>query len=117
MITMIDYRKYAAYRSDYHPVRHRKKDLFSLNLRLSPAYREKLMGIWSKDDLLADFILSLDDYRELVSEAHAVNVHWSTKIEGNSLSLEEVRESSRAIMASKVRHVRPDSDSTIPSVP
>ena len=103
MITMIDYRKYASYRSDYHPVRHRKKDLFSLNLKLSPEYRGKLMGIWSKDDLLGDFILSLNDYRELVSEAHAVNVHWSTKIEGNKLSLEEVRESSRQVMASKVR--------------
>ena len=87
---MIDYRKYASYRSDYHPVRHRKKDLFSLNLKLSPEYRGKLMGIWSKDDLLGDFILSLNDYGELVSEAHAVNVHWSTKIEGNKLSLEEV---------------------------
>ena len=100
---MIDYRKYASYRSDYHPVRHRKKDLFSLNLKLSPEYRGKLMGIWSKDDLLADYILSLKDYEELVSDAHAVNVHWSTKIEGNKLSLEEVRESSRKITASKAR--------------
>ena len=61
------------------------------------------MDIWSKDDLLADYILSFKDYEELVSDAHAVNVHWSTKIEGNKLSLEEVRESSRKITASKAR--------------
>ena len=100
---MIDYRKYDPYRSDYQPVRHKKKDLFFLSLKLSMEYRGKIMDIWSKDDLLADYMLSLNDYEELVSEAHAVNVHWSTKIEGNKLSLEEVRESSRKIMASKVR--------------
>ena len=103
VITMIDHRNYDAYRPEYLPVRHRKKDLFSLNIRITPEYRGKISRIRSLDGLLADFMLSLNDYAELVTEAHAVNVHWSTKIEGNNLSLEEVRESSRQIMESRVR--------------
>ena len=36
-------------------------------------------------------ILSSNDYLDLVNEAYASNIHWSVKIEGNDLPLEEVR--------------------------
>ncbi|MBQ6548105.1 MAG: Fic family protein [Candidatus Methanomethylophilaceae archaeon] len=100
---MIDYNKYSDYRSDYFPVRHRRKDLFSMNIRVSSEYRGKIRDIRSYDARLGGYILSLKDYVELVAEAHAVNVHWSTKIEGNKLSLDEVRKSSREIMSSSTR--------------
>ena len=100
---MVDYSKYSDYRSDFFPVRHTKKDLYSMNIRVSEEYRRKIRSIRSYDGRLGSFILSLDDHVKLVAEAHAVNVHWSTKIEGNKLSLDEVRKSSTEVMASKTR--------------
>ncbi len=98
---MIDYSKYLAFLPEGHPVRHRKKDLYALNVRINPEYRRKILEIWDMDLQLENFMLSLQDYRDLVMEAHVVNVHWSTRIEGNNMSLEEVRESSRRVMRSK----------------
>ena len=103
LIAMIDYHKYLAYLPEGHPVRHKKKDLYTLNVRITPEYRRRILDILDMDAQLENYLLSLSDYRDLVTEAHAVNVHWSTRIEGNNLSLEEVRESSRRIMASKER--------------
>ena len=47
------------------------------------------------DSVLDGFILGSEDYLELVEDAYADNIHWSTKIEGNDLSLDEVRELTR----------------------
>ncbi len=103
MIAMIDYSKYLTYLPKGHPVKHRKKDLYALNVKVTPEYRRNIQRIRDMDSELDNYLLSLRDYEELVTEAHAVNVHWSTRIEGNNMSLEEVRESSRRIMASKER--------------
>lgn len=98
---MIDYNKYLAFLPEGHPVRHRKKDLYKLNVKVTPEYRRKILELWDMDLQLENFMLSLQDYEALVTEAHVVNVHWSTRIEGNNMSLEEVRESSRRVMRSK----------------
>ncbi len=47
------------------------------------------------------FILSAADYLELVTEAYASNIHWSTKLEGNPLSEEEVVRLTRQTFAGK----------------
>ena len=47
------------------------------------------------DRSLDDLILSGADYEELVLDAYASNIHWSTKIEGNRLTMDEVRELTR----------------------
>ena len=98
MIT--DYRNYDSYRADAYPVRHRKKDLSRIDVKIDLKYKEKILGIRDMDTQLENFILGADDYIELVSEAHAINVHWSTRLEGNPMSLEEVKKSSRRMMAS-----------------
>ena len=98
---IIDYRNYDSFRADGYPVRHRKKDLTRIEVRIDLEYKEKILDIRDMDAQLGNFILGSDDYRDLVSEAHAVNVHWSTRLEGNPLSLEEVRKSSRRMMVSE----------------
>lgn len=98
---IIDYDKYIKYEVDLVPVRHKKKDLFKINVRLSPTYRQKIDSIGQMDRTIGSFVLSMQDYLELVQEAHSVNAHWSTKIEGNNMSLREVQESSRRIIRSR----------------
>ena len=102
-ITMIDYSNYLVYLPEGHPVRHRKKDLHRIDARLSLEYREKILDIRDMDLRLENFMLSLQDYQELVTDAFVMNIHWSTRIEGNMMSLEEVRESSRRVLKSKER--------------
>lgn len=108
-IMTIDYDKYRMYRVDLVPVRHRKKDLYKLNIGLDGQYRAMIAGIREMDRRLRGFILTFDDYRELVQRAHAVNVHWSTRLEGNRMSLEQVEESSRLVSTSRsvVREMDP----------
>ena len=81
-------------------MRHKKKDLYKLDIRINSDCRSKIREIGEMDSRLDRVILTLDDYRELVETAHAVNVHWSTKLEGNRMSLEEVIGSSRMISSS-----------------
>jgi len=47
------------------------------------------------------FILSAADYLELVTEAYASNIHWSTRLEGNPLSEDEVVRLTRDTFAGK----------------
>lgn len=98
---IMDYRKYDSYKAEAYPVRHRKKDLSRIEARIDLEYKRKILDIRDMDAQLGNYILGADDYVELVSEAHSVNVHWSTHLEGNPLSLDEVRKSSRRMMTSK----------------
>ena len=94
---IIDYEKYLKYSVEAFPVRHKRKDLYKLDLRISSGCRSKIKDIEDMDRRLDRVILRLEDYKELVEAAHAVNVHWSTKLEGNRMSLEEVMNSSRMV--------------------
>lgn len=40
---------------------------------------------------MGGYLLNENDYRDLVLDAYASNTHWSTRIEGNRMTLEEVR--------------------------
>ncbi len=81
---------YSKYRPKGYPVRHKRKIPFEPILSLPIEYRSMIRRIRELDGVLDEFILGSDDYLELVKEAFANNIHWSTKIEGNKLSLEEV---------------------------
>ena len=94
---IIDYEKYLKYRVEAFPVRHKRKDLYKLNLRINSDCRSKIKEIEEMDRQLDRVILRFSDYKELVQDAHAVNVHWSTKLEGNRMSLEDVMNSSRMV--------------------
>lgn len=48
-------------------------------------------------------MLSEKDYMTLVTEAYASNIHWSTKIEGNRMTMEEVRELTRKYTSGEAR--------------
>lgn len=98
---MIDYDNYRRYHVDMVPVRHKRKDLMGLDVRLDWRYREAISAIRSMDSVLEGFILTFSDYADLVGKAHATNVHWSTRIEGNRMSLAQVVESSRMITDSR----------------
>lgn len=93
------------------PVRHRRKVPFRPYPLLPEDYRETVDEIKSLDWELGQCILTADDYMELVIDAYASNAHWSTMIEGNPLSAEEVcritrRFSSGAIMESSPGYVQ-----------
>ena len=93
----VDYDRYLKFHVGEYPVRHRRKDLMKIDVRISLDYRSRIESIRELDSVLGSYLLRLRDYLELVNEVHSVNVHWSTKIEGNKLSLEEVKKSSRQI--------------------
>lgn len=92
------YEKYSRYHVTEYPVRHKKKNMANVNVKVCSDSREKILEIRKMDERLGGMILSFNDYAQLVSDAHASNVHWTTKIEGNKLSLEEVRKSSRTLI-------------------
>jgi len=82
---------YSSYRPAGYPARHKKKVPFNPTLRIQPKYREIVQRIRDLDSRLGEMVLSSKDYMDLVNEAYASNIHWSVKIEGNDLPLEEVR--------------------------
>lgn len=98
---IIDYDNYRRYHVDLVPVRHKRKDLMGLDVRLDGRYREAIAGIRSMDSVLGGYILTLSDYADLVGRVHATNVHWSTRIEGNRMTLAQVEESSRMVAGSR----------------
>ncbi|AMK13333.1 Fic family protein [methanogenic archaeon mixed culture ISO4-G1] len=82
---------YSKFRPVGYPVRHKRKIPFQPTLSLPLEYREMLHEIRKLDSMLDGFVLGSEDYLELVKDAYSNNIHWSTKIEGNQLSLEEVK--------------------------
>ena len=103
---MADYQKkkdYSRYRPTGYPVRHRRKVPFYPMLSLSMDVRGQIRAIRGMDEQLSGFMLSEKDYLDLVKDAYASNVHWSTKIEGNKLTIDEVRELTTRYTRGEVR--------------
>ena len=82
---------YSKFRPVGYPVRHKRKVPFQPMLSLPLEYRDMLREIRRLDTVLDGFVLGSSDYMDLIREAYAINIHWTTKIEGNRLSLDEVR--------------------------
>lgn len=82
---------YSKFKPVGYPVRHRRKIPFYPMLSLGIDYREIVMRIRELDRTLGGFVLSSTDYLELINDAFSDNIHWTTKIEGNNLSLDDVR--------------------------
>ena len=103
---MADYHKkkdYSRYRPTGYPVRHRRKVPFYPMLSLSMDVRGQIRAIRRMDEQLSGFLLSEKDYLDFVKDAYASNVHWSTKIEGNKLTIDEVRELTTRYTRGEVR--------------
>lgn len=73
------------------PVRHRHKDVFDPRITISPEFSSRVRKIRELDVEFNRFILRADDYFDLIADAYASNIHWSTSLEGNPLSEDEVR--------------------------
>lgn len=78
-----------------YPVRHRSKIPFGPTITVPLDFSDRALRLRRLDAELDRFILSAQDYRDLLGEAFASNIHYSTKIEGNPLTLEEVRRLTR----------------------
>ena len=96
---------YSRFRMKEYPVRHKRKVPFDPPIRLNLEYRKMLSEIRTLDRKLGDMILSGSDYLELVQDAYADNIHWSVKIEGNDLSLEEVKKLTTLFTEGKAEEV------------
>ena len=83
---------YSVYRPIGYPVRHRRKVPFNPTLSLGTEYRGMLRRIRELDRMLDGFVLSSEDYLELVDDAFSDNIHRTTRIEGNRLSLNAVKD-------------------------
>lgn len=94
---------YSRYKVDGYPVRHREKNPFSPQFTLDMNMRRMMIEIRRMDSRLGEFMLSEDDYLTLANEAYASNIHWSTKIEGNRMTMEEVRELTRKYTSGEAR--------------
>ena len=94
MVIMVeDYHKkkdYSKFRPNGYPVRHRRKVPFEPMLSLEIDYRKMVNRMRELDRILDGFVLGSTDYMELVTEAFSDNIHWTTKIEGNKMSLDDV---------------------------
>lgn len=82
---------YSSYRAIGFPVRHKRKVPFYPMLSVDMDMRSMMAEIHELDSILDGFMLSEQDYFDLVLDAYSSNIHWSTKIEGNRMTLDEVR--------------------------
>lgn len=98
----MDYSKYPDYRPEV-VVKHRGKVPFEPAPVVSEEVQDRLLEIQRLDQKLGEFILTAEDYRQLVIEdAWPTNFHHTTALEGNPLDLEEVREITRRSSAGEV---------------
>lgn len=96
-------RDYTRYKVAGYPVRHREKNPFSPGFTLDMRIRGLMNEIRAMDSRLGEFMLSEKDYLDMANEAYASNIHWSTKIEGNRKTMEEVRELTRKYTSGEMR--------------
>lgn len=87
------------------PVRHKRKVPFSPVVRTPPRLKERLQEISRLDQELDRLVLRPADYFELVADAYASNFHYSTRLEGNPLSLAEVKRITRNSLRQKQQKV------------
>lgn len=90
------------------PVRHRPKVPFHPRIVTPPGLVERSRRIHELDRELDRFILREKDYLDLVTEAFSSNLHFSSKLEGNPLPLDEVRRLTlNSFEGAEVGRVRP----------
>jgi len=74
-----------------YPVRHKRKVPFSPSITVPEDYPVRTRRIKELDFEMDRFILTEKDYLDRVIDAYSSNVHWSTMLEGNPLTEEQVR--------------------------
>lgn len=99
-----DYSYLTQFKPRGYPVSHKRKVPFSPRITISREFTERINRVRELDQEFERFILRADDYLDLVVDAYASNIHWSTALEGNPLSEEEVRKVTRMTMTGRVEH-------------
>src|SRR5437667_3413942 len=74
-----------------YPVHHRRKVPFRPLIEPPVDFPTRALELRRLDVDLDRFILSGKDYLQIIADAFASNIHKSTQIEGNPLTLEQVR--------------------------
>ena len=96
-----DLSQYAEYRPTGYPVKHKNKVPFGPVIRLGLDYRKRFNEIRNMDYKLDEIILTAADYLDFVKDVCSSNIHWSTSIEGNPLTQDEVRRISTSFFNGK----------------
>ena len=91
-----------------YPVIHRRKVPFRPHIEVSEEFARRATEIRKLDSELDRFFPSLKDYFDLIEEAYASNIHFSTKLEGNPLPLDAVRKLTRRSLKMGVPEKKPD---------
>jgi Fic family protein len=86
---IIEEAEYAHVRVLY-PVRHRRKVPFNPSILAPPRFAERMLELQGLDRELDRFVIPRRDILKLASDAFSSNIHFSSKVEGNPLTLEEV---------------------------
>lgn len=79
------------YDSFGYPIKHKRKVPFEPHVRVPPEVSEWNVEMIGLEAELDRYILSENDLQEEVIEAFSSNIHISTKLEGNPLTLDDVR--------------------------
>jgi len=90
-IMTIEHYNLRSYTPKGYPVRHKRKEPFNPIIRVPDDYAKRTRRIRMLDLDLDRFVLRESDYWDLVIGAYSSNVHWSTKLEGNPVSEDEVK--------------------------
>ena len=85
-----------------YPVRHKYKEGFNLRITVSSEFESRVKKIRELDMEFDRYILAADDYFDLIADAYASNIHWSTSLEGNPLSENEVRLVTRETLSGNI---------------
>jgi len=96
-----DLGQYSEYVPSGYPVRHKRKVPFDPVIKLDLNYRERSNEIRKMDYRLDAIILTAGDYLDFVKDVCSSNIHWSTSIEGNPLTQEDVRMISTSFFSGK----------------
>lgn len=87
-------------------MRHRHKEVFDPQMTVSKEFGPRVRKIRELDIEFDRYILKASDYADLITEAYASNIHWSTSLEGNPLSEDEVRIITRETLFGNMKESR-----------
>ncbi|HPP45233.1 MAG TPA: hypothetical protein PK446_05535 [Methanomassiliicoccaceae archaeon] len=87
-------------------MKHRYKDGFNPKITVSKEFGPRVRKILELDMELDRYILSATDHLDLLTEVYASNIYWSTSLEGNPLSEDEVRIVTRDTLSGNMKESR-----------
>lgn len=81
---------------------------FKPDVKVPNEFKQRMMQIQQYDFELSRFILKAEDLTEIILDSYSSNVHWSTKLEGNPLTEDEVKRITKETMTGTKKIEAPD---------